>query len=544
MVIYFPRKQQRPSFHHNSRFFTRTTSTTRRIRGLPIPLWIKNFFANWVSPSSNAGQKTGDTPGTAHSEHQLPSARPSHTINPRSRIARPINRYSQAKRYPTRIYNAKGKLLRRSTLLRRLSDSHQPRRAPVDCNYLEEVHAAAHRRQVRDLDAALEHVLDRNHLDEQDDILLRELAVLDNDRVFRTELLASRQAMERAELETQQRAEEDRRREAAIKKRQQEEEMLKKFMNEEELRRRELAQQAKEQRRREQARQIKDMQAQRVKDIEAQLKRARSRNRLALTPSKLKFADITSERVPRVVAQAGVECRPTARVLREKRRREREERRRKEEEERGRKEREERDRKEKEDRDRKEKEERDRKEKEERDRREKAEREHREREERERKEREAADKLQAELRRREEELRKEALRQAEAARLETEQRALAAQIQQQFVVYDGKWAQLKARAELPLLTAQDLPWPVLWHPGTTTHSPVERVREFVFHPLRPGMEGKSPRERLMMELLRWHTDKFDAIVLPTIHPEHREFVAEQAQELAKILSLLKEEISG
>ncbi|KAH9854812.1 hypothetical protein C2E23DRAFT_696869, partial [Lenzites betulinus] len=38
----------------------------------------------------------------------------------------------------------------------------------------------------------------------------------------------------------------------------------------------------------------------------------------------------------------------------------------------------------------------------------------------------------------------------------------------------------------------------------------ERVRDFIFHPQRT--QGKTRKEIVKAELLRWHPDKFDALV--------------------------------
>ena len=184
---------------------------------------------------------------------------------------------------------------------------------------------------------------------------------------------------------------------------------------------------------------------------------------------------------------------------------------------------------------------------------------------------------QEELRRREEERREEALRRAEAARraMEEERRQEALRreaarqamedlrreeekrrqeelrradtmrrtVEEQYALYEAKWAALRGAGELPPVTAAEFPWPVLNHEGSSSQTPYQRIGEFVFHPQRPGMEGKTQILRLKKELLRWHADKFNASILPRIAETDRQLVQHDAEEVTKVLSLLKEELA-
>lgn len=115
----------------------------------------------------------------------------------------------------------------------------------------------------------------------------------------------------------------------------------------------------------------------------------------------------------------------------------------------------------------------------------------------------------------------------------------SASIQRQFGEYEAKWAELKEGRELPPLSFEILPWPVL---GLPAYDPSDitlaRVEEFVFHPLRSGLEMKSRRDRVRAEILRWHPDKFNAKVLgKVIRPD---FVSEGAGVVARFLNEIME----
>ena len=149
--------------------------------------------------------------------------------------------------------------------------------------------------------------------------------------------------------------------------------------------------------------------------------------------------------------------------------------------------------------------------------------------------REAARQAMEDLRREEEKRRQEELRRAEMVRQTVEA---------QYALYEAKWAALKGTGELPPVTAAEFPWPVLNHEGSSSQTPYQRIGEFVFHPQRPGMEGKTQLAKLKKELLRWHGDKFNASILPRIAETDRQLVGHDAEEVTKVLSLLKEGISG
>jgi len=112
-------------------------------------------------------------------------------------------------------------------------------------------------------------------------------------------------------------------------------------------------------------------------------------------------------------------------------------------------------------------------------------------------------------------------------------------IRQQFEEYELKWEELKSRRELPPLSFNILPWPVLGSAATRPSDiTLQRVEEFVYHPLKKGMELKSRRDRVRMEILKWHPDKFNVMVLGKVVDVAE--VAEGAGLVARILTQIME----
>ncbi|KAL6308475.1 hypothetical protein BKA93DRAFT_725919 [Sparassis latifolia] len=83
-----------------------------------------------------------------------------------------------------------------------------------------------------------------------------------------------------------------------------------------------------------------------------------------------------------------------------------------------------------------------------------------------------------------------------------------------------------------------MPWPVFI--GITAPEDIteDRVRDFLFHPQR--LPGKTRREVLKGDILKWHPDKFK-VQLPKVHEADRSNVAKAAGIVARILIKIKEE---
>ncbi|KAI0631452.1 hypothetical protein C8Q77DRAFT_1159244 [Trametes polyzona] len=130
--------------------------------------------------------------------------------------------------------------------------------------------------------------------------------------------------------------------------------------------------------------------------------------------------------------------------------------------------------------------------------------------------------------------REEAARQAEE--IHTKARELCA-------LYERKWAELKNNKGLKNIVGfHEFPFPVFADehvdPAHMTH---ERVREFLLYPFRPNIEGKTAKEVLKTEVLRWHPDRFDAYIRPKVREEDWEKTKEAAGLVARWVTALMAE---
>lgn len=135
--------------------------------------------------------------------------------------------------------------------------------------------------------------------------------------------------------------------------------------------------------------------------------------------------------------------------------------------------------------------------------------------------------------------REERERQAEQARCVAQDD----RTRQHFVVYEAKWNELRTNDSLPPLDVQEMPWPVFGVVSSAEQITYQDVRTFLFHPQRPGVEGKTARDKVKVEVLRFHPDKFNARIVPKIHPSQKEVAEEIAGAVARILtSIMTEEV--
>lgn len=113
------------------------------------------------------------------------------------------------------------------------------------------------------------------------------------------------------------------------------------------------------------------------------------------------------------------------------------------------------------------------------------------------------------------------------------------------MLYERKWELLKGDTEV--IFFQQVPWPILidlLHPDQLD---ISDIRNFITHEayLRlPGMENKLLRERIKIEMLRWHPDRFDARVLPKVEPTHRQAVKATADKVIRMLTHLMRDVSA
>lgn len=134
------------------------------------------------------------------------------------------------------------------------------------------------------------------------------------------------------------------------------------------------------------------------------------------------------------------------------------------------------------------------------------------------------------------------LRRAEDRRAKEEERAR--QAAEAFKLYDAKWEELKS-AEAPTdIPGELMPWPVFHAVYSPEHITYEDVKEFIFHPLRASAQGMSSRKKVITELLRWHSDKFEKIALLKVRSDHQEAAKECAGLVERWLTRLLSEVQA
>ena len=116
----------------------------------------------------------------------------------------------------------------------------------------------------------------------------------------------------------------------------------------------------------------------------------------------------------------------------------------------------------------------------------------------------------------------------------------------QLQLYEKKWQVLRSGlgidgTKFHLISFSQIPWPVINRTPTDPSQILpEHVQEFLMHPLRnhPDKKGKRKTKRMMAggELLKWHPDKFQSIVLSKVREEDKEAASEAAGMIARVLT--------
>ena len=111
--------------------------------------------------------------------------------------------------------------------------------------------------------------------------------------------------------------------------------------------------------------------------------------------------------------------------------------------------------------------------------------------------------------------------------------------------YEATWKALRARKYAPgSLTYANFPLPIFHNalePRPIAIAP-EAVSEFVLSSLRADANIKPRKQRVKDELRLWHSDKFEAMILPMVREIDQEKVLLAADNIVKILNVLKNEL--
>ena len=119
-------------------------------------------------------------------------------------------------------------------------------------------------------------------------------------------------------------------------------------------------------------------------------------------------------------------------------------------------------------------------------------------------------------------------------------------LEAQFELYEKKWEILRSGVDIDgtrihLIFFSQIPWPVVnMTPTDPSQILPEHIQEFLMHPLRerPDASGKMRNRRLKArdELMKWHSDKFDQVVLSKVREEDKQAACEVAGMIARVLT--------
>lgn len=115
----------------------------------------------------------------------------------------------------------------------------------------------------------------------------------------------------------------------------------------------------------------------------------------------------------------------------------------------------------------------------------------------------------------------------------------------QFDLYETKWNILRSGIDVDgtkvhLISFSQIPWPVInMIPAHPSQIKPQHIQHFFMHPLggKPDAQGKGKNKRMraMDELMRWHSDKFNQIVLSKVRDEDKHAASEVGEMVARIL---------
>ena len=120
-------------------------------------------------------------------------------------------------------------------------------------------------------------------------------------------------------------------------------------------------------------------------------------------------------------------------------------------------------------------------------------------------------------------------------------------LEAQFELYEKKWEVLRSGVDIDgttkihLIFFSQIPWPVVnVTPTDPSQIRPEHIQEFFVHPLRekPDASGNRRNKRLIArdELMKWHSDRFDQVVLSKVQEEDKQAASEAAGMIARVLT--------
>lgn len=148
-----------------------------------------------------------------------------------------------------------------------------------------------------------------------------------------------------------------------------------------------------------------------------------------------------------------------------------------------------------------------------------------------------ADRLRAAEEARQAQLR--AFEQTEQARLRAEEEARQAQAARKAAheLYEEKWTILANLSnEVRIIAYWEIPWPVFHPVNSPSDITLDAMKQFLFYPDRPAIQGRALRTVVKTELLRWHQDKFSNTVVKRVQESEQDKTRETGAVVIRFLT--------
>ncbi|KAI0088856.1 hypothetical protein BDY19DRAFT_946382 [Irpex rosettiformis] len=115
------------------------------------------------------------------------------------------------------------------------------------------------------------------------------------------------------------------------------------------------------------------------------------------------------------------------------------------------------------------------------------------------------------------------------------------EILERWKVYEGRLRALQTAPESFIMEWDSIPWPMPNHPSSHIDITTTAVSEFIFATFRVRGVRAVRKERLRTSILRWHPDKYTALLLRIPEPEQRAFILEGVNAVFRALRELQGE---
>ncbi|EMD31933.1 hypothetical protein CERSUDRAFT_119264 [Gelatoporia subvermispora B] len=131
------------------------------------------------------------------------------------------------------------------------------------------------------------------------------------------------------------------------------------------------------------------------------------------------------------------------------------------------------------------------------------------------------------------------LRRSQEEARKTAAAAEEAMLENTFRQYHERWdVLLNSDAHIGPIHGDQIPWPTHHLIQSLEDITVERVSEFLFHPVHLRLQEKTRKEMLKWEVRKYHSDKFTTKVLPRVVDWQRDLARQAAEAFTKCITQL------